>query len=140
MPTLYNPDTKALLESVDVVPYLRAEFVAIHDGRPVTALTKTEITQDKLQAPWLLSPDLSAVRNADRTAKIAARYWKVSGQAIVEMDNTEKAAVDAALNPPDAEKDAMTAILAKADEDVTSAEAKTLILKLARRLAARGGL
>jgi len=41
-------------------------------------------------AVWLINPDLSAVRN------IPAKYWKVSGNSVVEMNNTEKAIIDTA--------------------------------------------
>lgn len=69
-------------------------------------------------------------RNADQQQY---QDWLKAGNA---PDPADPAPVD----PPDAEKDAMQTILAKADVDITAGEVKTLILKLARRLAARGGL
>ncbi len=40
--------------------------------------------------------------------------------------------------PRDTEKEALTALLAKADGDVTAAELKQITLRLARRVLARG--
>jgi hypothetical protein len=40
---------------------------------------------------WVINPDLSLLTN------IPQKYWKVSGDSVVEMSAQEKAAVDAAL-------------------------------------------
>lgn len=40
---------------------------------------------------WLIDPDLSAVQG------VPQKYWKISNDLIVEMNDTEKAAADAAL-------------------------------------------
>lgn len=36
----------------------------------------------------LINPNISAVRNVDR------KYWKISGNAVVEMSNAEKKVID----------------------------------------------
>lgn len=41
-------------------------------------------------ADWLINPDMSGVRGVPK------KYWKLRGTAVVEMNATEKAAVDAA--------------------------------------------
>lgn len=47
-------------------------------------------TPDYDPADWLISPDLTIVRTVPR------KYWTIQGDTLVEMDATQKAAVDAA--------------------------------------------
>ena len=42
---------------------------------------------------WIINPDLSALES------VPQKYWKVVGDTVVEMDQAEKDAVDAALAP-----------------------------------------
>lgn len=44
-------------------------------------------------AIWIINPDLSAVQN------VPPYYWKISGDNVLEMDASEKAAQDVALGP-----------------------------------------
>ena len=46
-------------------------------------------TPDFPDTEWLINPDLTAV------AGVPQRHWKVVGNAVVEMDATEKERVDA---------------------------------------------
>jgi len=50
-------------------------------------------TPDYDPVDWLINPDLSAV------AGVPQQYWKVENDAVVEMDQAEKDAVDAAMAP-----------------------------------------
>ncbi len=52
-------------------------------------------TQEYDPANWLINPDLSAV------VGVLQKYWKVENDAVVEMNQAEKDAVDAAAIPHD---------------------------------------
>jgi len=136
--------TGELRESADPIHYLKPEYVRLQaNGLKVTSLLKTEISQDKIQDEWILNPDLSKVRNADRSAKLPVRYWKIpqgKGNKVTAMSQEERAAVDLALNPPDPEREALHAILDKPDADITVAERTRILLRMARKLRARGEL
>lgn len=136
--------TGELRESADPIEYLKPEHVRTQtNGLQVTSLLKTEVTQDTIKDEWILNPDLSEVRNPNRTAKLPARYWKIpqgKDNRVTAMTQPERDAVDLALNPPDPARDAVHAILDKADGDVTAAEVKRVVLWLARKHRARGSL
>lgn len=136
-----NTSPPTILDSVDVLDFLDPQYVQTDGKKRWHSLLKSEIP-GKLKAGYLLNPDLSAVRNVDGTAKLPARYWKADTKtnALVSMDATEKADVDLRLNPPDPERDAVSAILDKADTDITAAEVKRVLLRVARKLKAQGAL
>lgn len=48
-------------------------------------------TDDYSPVTWIINPDLSALTS------VPQKYWKVSGDSVLEMNQTEKDAVDAAL-------------------------------------------
>jgi len=48
-------------------------------------------TPDYSVLDWVVNPDLSALEN------VPQKYWKVSGDSVIEMTAQEKSAVDAAL-------------------------------------------
>ncbi len=48
-------------------------------------------TPDYSPLEWIINPDLSNV------SKVPQKYWKVVGEAVVEMTSSEKTTVD---NPP----------------------------------------
>lgn len=147
-----NVTPPRVLDSVDVLDYLRDEHVQSDGkGKRWHALNKTSVAA-ALKPGLLLNPDLSLVREASGRAKLPARYWKpgtlrkrvnekdVDVPALLPMTEPEKAAVDLALNPPDPERDAVHAILEKADADITAAERTRILLRMARKLKARGEL
>lgn len=116
---------------VDVLEFLRDEFVKTDGKSRWHELLKGQVAA-ALKPGLLLNPDLSGVRN------VPERYWKARGGAIVEMDAAEKSAVDAALNPPNPSRDAVYAILSKADGDVSAAEVKQALLWALRKLRQHG--
>lgn len=85
-------------------------------------------TPDYDEAEWLVNPDLSALDGVPR------KYWKVVGDAVVEMDATEKESVDAVellvakLEKVYAMKDTLTAYVARHYDEGTQ---RTMIAYLA---------
>lgn len=135
-----NVTPPRVLDSVDVLDYLDpAHVISDGKGKRWHKLDKSQVA-GKLKPGLLYNPDLSQVRDASGRAKLPARYWKPSGNALVPMTQPERDAVDLALNPPDPARDAVHAILDKADADVTAAEVKRVVLWLARRQRSQGGL
>ena len=66
---------------------------AIH--RTIYNYLRSVHTPDFDPADWLINPDLSGVSG------VPEKYWKVSGDSVVEMSQAEKDAVDAANAPFD---------------------------------------
>ena len=50
-------------------------------------------TPDYPEVTWIINPDLSAVQS------VPVKYWKIVGDTVTEMNQSEKDAVDAALFP-----------------------------------------
>ena len=67
-------------------------------------------TPDYPEVDWIIDPDLSAVQSVPK------KYWKIAGDLVLEMDQSEKDAVDAALLP--AAKEERKAYLSKVVEDL----------------------
>lgn len=129
-----------VLESVDVLDYLDPAHVQTDGkGKRWHMLDKHTVV-GKLKPGLLYNPDLSQVRDANGRAKLPARYWKPSGNALVPMTQPERDAVDLALNPPDPEREAVQAILAKPDAEITAAERNRVLLRMARKQLAQGNL
>ena len=96
--------------------------------RTTKQLRKSVNTPDFDVADWIINPDLSTVRN------VPVLYWKIRGDVISEMNQTEKDAADAAnLTTTKAERkatiDRNTALLVETNENVDglSATSKTYI-------------
>lgn len=60
-------------------------------NRTTVEYIKSVNTPDYSPAEWIINPDLSALDD------VPHRYWKVVGDDVVEMDQAEKDAVDAAI-------------------------------------------
>lgn len=58
--------------------------------RVTKAIEKSVHTPHYSSSAWIINPDLSAVQGVDK------KYWKIVGDVISEMDQSEKDAVDAA--------------------------------------------
>jgi hypothetical protein len=58
-------------------------------NRETTELRISVNTPDYDEADWIINPDLSGVEG------VLPHYWKISGDDVVEMNQTEKDAVDA---------------------------------------------
>lgn len=57
-----------------------------------TLAYKTSVnTPDYSETEWIINPDLSGV------SEVPQKYWKIVGDDVVEMDQAEKDAVDAAI-------------------------------------------
>lgn len=63
-------------------------------NRTTKAYLRSVNTPDYPTADWIVNPDLSSL------VEVPQKYWKVVGDTVVEMDQSEKDAVDAALAPP----------------------------------------
>lgn len=59
-------------------------------NRTTMQLLSSVNTPDYPSSDWIINPDLSAV------AGVAVKYWKVAGDVVAEMDQSEKDVVDAA--------------------------------------------
>lgn len=59
-------------------------------NRTTLVYHKSVNTPDYPPADWIINPDMSAVEGVSKI------YWKVVGDTVVEMDQSEKDAVDAA--------------------------------------------
>ena len=57
-------------------------------------LRRSVNTPDYPSKDWIVNPDLSAVESVPR------KYWKLSGNDVVEMNQSEKDAKDASMQPP----------------------------------------
>lgn len=135
-----NVTPPRVLDSVDVLDYLDpAHVISDGKGKRWHKLDKSQVA-GKLKPGLLYNPDLSQVRDASGRAKLPARYWKPSGNALVPMTQPERDAVDLALNPPDPEREAAQAILAKPDAEITDAERNRVLLRMARKQLAQGNL
>jgi hypothetical protein len=60
-------------------------------NRTTNQLIQSVNTPDYPVLDWIINPDLSALSN------VPQKYWKVVGDAVIEMSAAEKTAVDAAL-------------------------------------------
>lgn len=136
--------TGELRESADPIHHLKPEHVQTQaNGLKVTSLLKTEITQDVIQDDWILNPDLSEVRNPNRTAKLPSRYWKIpqgKDNKVTAMTQPERDAVDATLNPPDPDKDLIAALEAKDHRAWTTNELRDGLRAAFRLLKKRGSI
>jgi len=69
-------------------------FAADVINRTTLELKLSVNTPDFPVGTWIISPDLSAL------TAVPQKYWKISGDLVLEMTSGEKAVVDAALAPP----------------------------------------
>ena len=104
--------------------------------RATLALRFSVNTPEFSQGEWIINPDLSLVQG------VPQKYWKIDGDAVVEMDPDEKAAVDTAeLDPLKAAKlealqNEMLSRLARSDADYLAAAAAVEAAKTAAELEA----
>ena len=90
-------------------------------NRTTLELLKSQNTPDFPVADWIINPDLSAL------AGVPTKYWKVVGDTVIEMTQTEKDAVDAA---------AAAAAIAKAAQDNANFSAALTVRNTVRDAAA----
>jgi len=66
--------------------------MAIVINRSTVQVVYSANTPDYPTENWIINPDISSLTGVPK------KYWKISGDSVLEMDQSEKDAVDAAIN------------------------------------------